>query len=222
MNSGVQAWSIFWSEDVLRPDTRGGGVKERGRQQQRSGFSLDLSVEGLRLSLQVAKLHLDEVGQGLPHFQLKSNKNTITMETPRGLRGRMKTHQTSRVASSFRRPPSPLTWLLFSARRDSTSSFTLNGLPTRTVTLWKGQTRAPTSTRVSRQPPRAVCVLPSRSEGCRASRWAGRRSDLKTSTVIRTPPAASGRRLFQQDRTPALVLTHVPERQDDGMEGALG
>lgn len=86
--SGVQAWSMFSSEDVRRPDTSSSLETSRsvvcrtecGSWQQRSGFCLDLSVEGLRLSLQAPKLHLDEVGQGLPHFQLKRNKNTITMK----------------------------------------------------------------------------------------------------------------------------------------------
>lgn len=37
-----------------------------------SGFGLDLPVEGLGLGLQAPKLPLDEVCQGLPHFQLKA------------------------------------------------------------------------------------------------------------------------------------------------------
>lgn len=36
-----------------------------------SGLDLDLCVEGLSLSFQAAKLHLDEVSQSLPHFHLK-------------------------------------------------------------------------------------------------------------------------------------------------------
>lgn len=37
-----------------------------------SGRGLDLTVEGLGLSLQAPELLLDEVGQGLPHLQLKA------------------------------------------------------------------------------------------------------------------------------------------------------
>lgn len=232
VNPGVQAWSILSSEDVLRPHTSFSlessssvGVKGCRSWSQRSGFRLYLSVEGLRLSLQAPKLHLDEVGQRLPHFQLKSIKNTITMETHlKGNAVNIRRGVISRTSSLGEDLPH-LTWLLFSARRASTSSFTLNGLPTSTVILWKGQTRAVTWTHGSRQPPWAVCVLPSRYEACRASRWAERRSDLKVSTVRTLPPASGGSHRGQRRacvRTPTLVLTHVPERQDDGMERALG
>lgn len=155
---------------------------------------------------------------------LISNWKAPRKRISRGTRSNIRRGVISRTSSSGGDLPH-LTWLLFSARRASTSSFTLNGLPTSTVILWKGQTRAVTPTRGSRQPPRAVCVLPSRCGACRASRWAERRSDLKVSTVRTLPPASGGSPRGQRracDRTPTLVLTHVPERQDDGMERALG
>lgn len=57
--------------------------QDRGRKRpdggRDSGFGLDLSVEGLSLSFQAPELPLDEVGQSLPHFQLKAALQHKTM-----------------------------------------------------------------------------------------------------------------------------------------------
>lgn len=228
MNPGVQAWSILSSEDVLRPHI---------------SFSLEASssvgVKGCnaqdfvcicpwRASAWAFRLQNSTWMKSVNVFLISNWKATRTpspwKRISRGTRSNIRRGVISRTSSSGGDLPH-LTWLLFSARRASTSSFTLNGLPTSTVILWKGQTRAVRWARGSRPPPPAVCVLPSRCEACRASRWAERRSDLTVSTVRTLPPASGGSPREQRracDRTPTPVLTHVPERQDDGMERALG
>lgn len=71
------------------------------------------------------------------------------------------------------------TWLLFSARRESSSSLTLKGFPTRTVILWKKrQHLIPTEAEQIQNTSRSK-VLRSRSEESRATRLAGRRSNLR-------------------------------------------
>lgn len=46
-----------------------------------SGSGLYLPVEGLGLSFQALELPLDEVGQSLPHFQLKAKSKEGTCYT---------------------------------------------------------------------------------------------------------------------------------------------
>lgn len=48
--------------------------------EQGSGSGLDLAVKGLGLSFQAPELSLDEVGQGLPHFQLRGKFREGTFE----------------------------------------------------------------------------------------------------------------------------------------------
>lgn len=84
--------------------------------------------------------------------------------------------------------PSALTWLLFSARSVSTSSLRLKGFPTSTVILcghrqelwgWR-QVMWPTWSEQRYTLPYLPCLF----EGCRASCWAERQSDLRSSRTV--------------------------------------
>lgn len=138
-----------------------------------------------------------------------------------------------------------LTWLLFSARRVSTRSLTLNGFPTRTVILWRQRNMLKTKNTSWSQ---TEGLSPCPCEECRAPRWAARRSNLTGSreevmhflctciTAWRCSPT-----LIHQTAATLLMscgdilicslryseaitgasLTHVPERQDYRIKRAL-
>lgn len=120
-------------------------------------FSVYLPVERLSLYFQALELPLDEISQRLPHFQLKRpmEKVSVTLQTLTQQRKQLRTwikkvikcnylHYFCKIVVTLLQFEHVIvthhnccvpTWLLFSARSDSTSSLTLNGFPTRTVIL---------------------------------------------------------------------------------------
>lgn len=144
-----------------------------------------------------------------------------------------------------------LTWLLFSARRVSTRSLTLNGFPTRTVILWK-TTKYVEKQKTLKDPntswSQTEGVSPCPCEECRAPRWAARRSNLTWSreevmrflctciTAWRCSPTLSHQTaatllmscgdilicsLRYSEAITGASLTHVPEWQDYRIKRAL-